>query len=110
MADATDVSTVIDNIESDYEAKSGWTETEIGTRLDAGAVPERVIATYWRMRASAVINLVNVSESGSSRGNDAIYSRMKALADEWDGRATIIETPIAPDTRGRLSSFPIKRV
>jgi hypothetical protein len=36
--------------------------------------------------------------------------RMKALADEWDAKAALVETPIPADTRGRLGSFPIKRV
>ena len=62
------------------------------------------------MRSAAVINLVNTSESGSSRGNDALYPRYKALADEWDAKAGLIENPPVVDTRGRLGSIRMKRV
>lgn len=109
MADTASISQVTDNIEPTYE-EHGWTETDIITRLDAGAIPERVIATYWRMRASAVLYLVNTSESGSSRGNDTVYPRLKALADDWDAKATVIEVPVSSAAQGRLGSFSIKRV
>lgn len=111
MADSGDIQYVKDSIESDYTSR-GWSEEALIDRLDAGAIPERVICAYWRMRASATINLVNVSESGSSRGNDAIYSRMKALADDWDAKAKAIENPpdVVAALRGRLGSSPIKRV
>ena len=110
MADAADIQTVLDAIEDDY-TEHGWTETMIGDRLDAGALPERVIAVYWSKRATKALLLVNTSESGSSRGNDSIYPRLKKLADEWEARAEVAEAPVVPvETRGRLSSFPIRRV
>lgn len=111
MADAADVQFVIDAIEKNY-AEHGWGDQVIADRLDAGSIKERVVAAYWRMRANEVILLVNTSESGSSRGNDAIYSRMRDLADQWDATAKAIESPATTETlaRGRLSSFPIKRV
>lgn len=111
MADAADIATVIDNIEATY-TDHGWSTEIIGDKLDDGAIPERVIALYWRSRASASIMLVNTSESGSSRGNDTVYPRLKALADEWDTKALAIENPVLPETatRGRLGSFPIRRV
>src|SRR5438128_12166377 len=111
MADSAKVQTVIDNIETSY-TEHGWSEETIIARMDDGAIPERVIALYWRSRANAVLTLVNTSESGSSRGNDTIYPRFKALAEEWDAKAKLIESPtVAPElARGRLGSFPIKRV
>lgn len=110
MASQSDIDIVTGNIESDYMSH-GWSEQVITDRLDAAVNPARIIALYWRMRASATITLVNTSESGSSRGNDAIYNRMKALADEWETKALAIENPVTADTgRGRLGSFPIKRV
>jgi hypothetical protein len=110
MADASDIQVVIDNIEAGYE-EHGWSETAISDRLDSGAIPERVITAYWRTRANTALYLVNTSESGSSRGNDVVYSRMKTLADEWDAKALAIEVPVTIDSgRGRISSFPIKRV
>jgi len=110
MADASDIIRVIDNIEPTY-ADNGWDDAKIEARLDAGAIPERVISAYWMARATAVITLVNTSESGSSRGNDVLYSRMLGLAQQWDAAAIAIENPDAEvEGRGRISSFPIKRV
>jgi hypothetical protein len=110
MADDRDVTFVTDNIEPNY-SEHGWSDQEILDRLDTGSVPQRVVAAYWRMRASQTILLVNTSESGSSRGNDAIYSRMRDLADAWDQRALAVENVITPvQTSARISSFPIKRV
>lgn len=110
MAEAEDIQAVLDNIESDYTAH-GWTEAEIEARLENGAIWQRVVYAYWNMRANQTILLVNTSEAGSSRGMDAVYSRIRALADSWDTKAGLIETP--PTTVGasaRLRSFPIRRV
>jgi hypothetical protein len=109
MADAVDIKRVVDNIETDYE-QYGWDLTEITTRLDAGDIWQRVVATYWRRRATTTINLVNTSEAGSSRGLDSVYPRMIKLADEWEARAGLLENPVSESTDSRLSSFPIKRV
>jgi hypothetical protein len=110
MASADDIAMVIDNLEPTY-ADNGWDEDKIAARLDGGAIPERVISTYWMQRATAVITLVNTSESGSSRGNDVLYSRMLGLAQQWDAAAIAIENPDAEvEGRGRISSFPIRRV
>ena len=108
MADPTDVQFVIDNIETSY-AQYGWGGEEIANRLDAGARKERVIAAYWRKRASDVILLVNTSEAGSSRGMDSVYPRMNQLAEEWEARAILLEDPPEDKTTARLSSFPIIR-
>ncbi len=109
MADVTDVLRVKDNIETSY-AEYGWADPEIANRLDAGDAWQRVVATYWRMRASATLLLVNTSEAGSTRGLDSVYPRMAALATEWESRADLIENPASEAAEGRLSSFPIKRV
>ncbi len=112
MANSTDIAFVLDSIEPNYEENSNWEESDIIDRLDAGAVPARVVAVYWRLRANATMLLVNTSEAGSSRGMDTVYPRMKALADEWDARATLVEVPpvVEAQSSGRLSSFPIRRV
>lgn len=109
MASAANIAFVSDNVESN-RADYGWDDTAIEARLDAGAIKERVVATYWRQRASAAITLVNVSESGSSRGLESIYARMNALAESWEARADALDNPPDELAAARLSSFPIKRV
>ena len=112
LAESNEISFVLDNIEPNYEDNSDWDESDIVDRIDGGAVPSRVVAAYWRMRANATMLLVNTSEAGSSRGMDTVYPRMKALADEWDARATLVDVPpvVEAQSSGRLSSFPIRRV
>jgi hypothetical protein len=105
MADAADILFVLDNIEADT-----WSGNDIEVRLDAGAIKERVIATFWRKRASEVIELVNTSESGSTRGMDSVYPRMNALAQSWEDKAGLLENPPQESSATRISSFPIKRV
>lgn len=107
MAAAVDIAFVQDNIKPDVV---GWDATAIAARLDAGAIKERAVATFWRQQATEAIELVNVSESGSSRGLDSIYSRMNALAESWETKSTELENPAAQQSETRLSSFPIKRV
>ena len=109
MAKSTDISFVIDCIDRDYE-EHGWEETDIVDRLDAGAIPQRVVAAYWRMRANVAIDLVNTSESGSSRGLDSVYPRLSALAESWETRAELLESPPEQKDTARLSTFSIKRV
>ena len=109
MADAMDIKRVLDNIEVAYE-QYGWNNAEISTRLDAGDLWQRVVASYWRKRASDTLLLVNTSEAGSSRGMDSVYPRMIKLAEDWEARADLLENPPSEADTGRLSSFPIKRV
>lgn len=107
MATAEQIQFVKDGIEADYESH-GWSEVEIMTRIDTGVRVERVVAAYWRKRASETILLVNTSESGSSRGMDAVYSRMKALADEWEKRAQDLDDETI--TAGRARNGILRRV
>jgi hypothetical protein len=110
MASSADINKVKDNIEDDA-AERGWTDPYIAARLDAGASVNRVSETYWRKRAQATIELVNTSEAGSSRGNDAVYSRMVAQADYYAGLA-LVEEAVAPETAAvdRVGGFNLKRV
>jgi len=110
MADPIDIAKVKDNIEDDATAY-GFGEVEIVRRLDVvGQTPTRIIAVYWAKRAQNVITLVNISESGSSRGNDAIYARMSALAEKWGALADAEETEEEVATEGRARNGAIVRI
>ena len=108
MASAADTQFVLDNIEDDYA--ENMTLVDITARLDAGARKERVVAVYWRKRATQTMLLVNTSEAGSSRGMDSVYPRMNALAVDWEARADLLENPPEDKTTARLATFPIRRV
>lgn len=105
MATTEQIQAVKDAIETD-----GWSELEITTRIDAGVRVERVIAAYWRQRASATIMLVNTSEAGSTRGMDAVYARMKALADEWEAKAKALDDEAETDSLRRARNGVVTRV
>lgn len=109
MATAADIQRVIDNLEAGYETH-GWSETTIAGRLDTGQSVSRIISVYWTQRANSVIELVNTSESGSSRGNDAIYARMKALAAEWAKKADDEEDAAEVATEGHARNGQIVRI
>lgn len=110
MANATDIAAVVDLIEETRE-EHGWGDVEIARRLDLGQSVLRVAAVYWNKRANATLYLVNTSESGSSRGNDAVYARMKARADELT-RLADEEAAVVPGAspEGTLGSIEINRV
>jgi hypothetical protein len=111
MASDADVLAVRDNIEASAES-NGWTDTVIGTRLDAGQSVNRISEVYWRKRAQDFLLMVNISEAGSTRGNDAIYSRMVAQADRYAALAAAEEAKDEDNLppSGRIRSLQMKRV
>jgi len=107
MAEQADIQYVKDSIER--EMAEGWDEAEIIRRLDEGANRNRVVESYWRKRATDFITLVNTSESGSTRGNDAIYNRMVAAADAHAKKADAEEATSGTASVETLGSFDIER-
>lgn len=104
----TDLQYIKDSVERDHESH-GWSEGDFSARLDNGENRNRIVAAYWRGRATEVITLVNTSESGSSRGNDAIYSRMSALADRYAALADYEEYESGGTSEATLGSFDMER-
>lgn len=109
MATNEQIQAVRDAIEADAE-EHGWNEIEITTRIDTGTRIERIIAAYWRRRASDVIGLVNTSEAGSSRGMDSVYPRYKTLADDWEKKADDLDREAEIDAQRRARNGTITRV
>ena len=59
-----------------------YSDTSLTALIDAMGVREAA-AQVWRQKAAAVADLVNVSESGSSRSLGSLYTQYLAMAKEF---------------------------
>jgi hypothetical protein len=64
----------------------GWTDERIGAELDAGDSPNTIARKYWESRMASTTNLADVSESGSSRRLQQIFSNNQSMAAYFRGR------------------------
>lgn len=77
-----------------------YTDEALSALLDAEESADAAAAGIWREKAARASTLVNVSESGSSRSLQQIYSNALDMAKFYDGRA-VAEEPVVED-----SAFP----
>lgn len=106
MADTRD--DVMARIE-DNASEHGYNATLINRLLAAGKSANRIAEMYWRKRATQTINLVNTSEAGSTRGLEAVYPRMIALAEKYAAAAEAEENASQGDTARYARFYPITR-
>ena len=93
----------------------GWTEIDINAALDAGRSANYIAARWWAQRAADTANLIDISESGTSRQLSAIHRNAKEMAAIY--RTLVAEEEVTSDPevpastvrRGRRS-VQIKRV
>lgn len=83
MASDADVQAVREMLGPDASA-AGWTDVRIAADLDSGLHRYQVATNWWRYRASTTVNLVSVSESGSTRDLRSIHTNALALASMYD--------------------------
>lgn len=79
MATQEDISAVQNDIGPNASAE-GWDETKISAGLDAGSTVGEVVLEYWESRMAETSELVNVSESGSSRNLADIHKHAVQMA------------------------------
>ncbi len=114
MAEIEQIRAVQALLGSDAEA-GGWTEVEINAALDAGRTANYIAARWWAQRAADTANLIDISESGTSRQLSVIHRNAKEMATVY--RALAAEEEVTPDPevpaltvrRGRRS-VQIRRV
>lgn len=85
MADAAQIEMVKDLLPTEAEAE-GWDSTKIGLYLDAPNTAFQTVALYWESKAAKLYQMIDVSESGSTRSLSRIYDNAKAMAEYWRGR------------------------
>lgn len=108
MAEAAQVEMVKDLLPADAET-NGWNDQKITTYLDAGNSVSKTVALYWEGRASRLYQMIDISESGSSRSLSKIYDNAKSMAEYWRDRAAA-EREEAIDDAKATTFGRIKRV
>lgn len=86
MADQEDIQEVQDMLGPDAE-ENGFDANRIEELLDAGRTASWIAASYWEKRYAATSNMIDISESGSSRGLSAVTRNAKDLAALYRSRA-----------------------
>lgn len=57
-----------------------YTDLYLGTLIDTGLELRLIAANIWEEKATQVLDLVNISEGGSSRANSQLHSNYLAMA------------------------------
>ncbi len=71
----------------DFADENGYDHNKIEDLLDAGQTLNTIAAKFWESRWSASAELIDISESGSSRGLSAVTRNARDLAALYRGRA-----------------------
>ena len=109
MADQDEIDKVKEALGGgEYATENGYDDNKIEDLLDAGQTPNSIAASFWESRWSASAELIDISESGSSRGLSAVTRNAKDLAALYRHRADNEASSPTP-TRG-IRSHRMKRV
>lgn len=71
----------------EYAEENGYDHNKIEDLLDAGQTLNSIAAKFWESRWTASAELIDISESGSSRGLSAVTKNARDLAALYRGRA-----------------------
>jgi Cdc6-like AAA superfamily ATPase len=63
-----------------------YTDELLAARLDAAGSAQALAAQIWREKAAQFAELVNTSESGSSRNLSDLHKNALAMAQHWAGQ------------------------
>ena len=97
MASAEDIATL--RRITNEPGNDQYTDEALSAYLDAEGSVDAAAAVIWEEKAARASNLVNVSESGSSRSLNQIYSNALEMAKFYSGRANdTVESSTAPFT------------
>lgn len=80
MAEDLDVMKVKDLLPEE----SDWDDDKISMYLDSGESVYEVLRSYWTSKAAKLSEMIDVSESGSSRSMSRLYDNALRLAEYWD--------------------------
>jgi hypothetical protein len=87
--------------------ENGYTAARIETLLDLGNTANSIAATYWEARYAATSELIDISESGSSRALSVVTKNARDLAEMYRSRAT---GAAKTSSRIGIRSHRVKRV
>jgi hypothetical protein len=106
MASAEEIQEVRDMLGPNSVAE-GWNDERIAEELDGGDSAVTVARGYWENRMAASSDLADVSESGSSRKLQQIFSNKAAMAAYFRGLEAAEDPANQP---GASHSREIRRV
>lgn len=93
---------------ADNADENGYDANKIEDLLDSGQTLNSIAARFWEERWSASSELIDISESGSSRGLSAVTKNARDLAALYRGRA---DSEVGSDTPTRgIRSHRMTRV
>lgn len=95
MATGEELLTFRDYI-NESDDTNGWTEGKLTSYLTKYSTLYRAAAAVWSVKASGYAELVNVSESGSSRSLGDLFERAQRMASYYKGLADNEEIPVVP--------------
>ena len=85
-----------------------YLNTELSALIDEAGTLDKAATIIWGEKAAVAAELVNVSESGSSRSLQQIHSNALSMAKYYDSRSTVAEEVVdlgdAPFTVGTVRS------
>lgn len=94
-------------------AAGGWGTARIQADLDAEKTPNQIALAWWTYRTANTVNLVSISESGSSRSLSEIHANalaMRSLYQRLVDADVAAATAIVDDGYGRgIRTFSIRR-
>ena len=93
---------------ADQATENGWDPDKIEELIDAGTSVNSISASYWEERYAATSELIDISESGSSRGLSAVTRNARDLAALY--RKRVDDEVVPPDTRQGIRSHRMTRV
>jgi hypothetical protein len=107
MATPEEIQAVLDDL-PENASEYGWDEQRIGDELDDGVTGDALFLKFWRKVSTATADLVDMSESGSSRSLSQVHKQAKDMAKMFQDRIDHEEQP-TPVTSG-IRSRAIRRV
>lgn len=93
-ADVKEVKALLDGIEEP------WDEAKIGQTLDAVGSVAKTMRAFWSAKVNATYQLLDISESGSSRSMSNIYRNAMEQRTYWDGKVAEDEVNAADPVKG----------
>lgn len=93
MATAQELATLRDYI-NEPDDENGWTEEKLEAYLTTYGSLYRAAGAAWSVKASGYAELVNVSESGSSRSLGDLFDRARNMSLYYVGLADNEDNPI----------------
>lgn len=95
MATAQELLTLRDYL-SEPDDTNGWNEEKLAAYLTQYGSLYRAASAAWGVKASKFAELVNVSESGSSRSLGDLFARAQQMSAYYRGLAEKEEEPVVP--------------